>query len=83
VDNGAKVTHLGDIVSSLTSAMVGISLKYTNNGTMLFLNKASNIADRDFLYSIVSNASYIRCKEGVKMKIVERLIGVSKFEVTL
>jgi hypothetical protein len=56
VDNGAKIRQLVDRMNSLTSAMVGILMENINVGTMLCLDKASNSANRDFLYSIISNA---------------------------
>jgi hypothetical protein len=44
VNNGAKVTHLGDRMNSLSSALVSILMENTNDITMLFLYYVSKYA---------------------------------------
>jgi hypothetical protein len=52
-------------MDSLSSAMVGILMKNTNDANILTLDKASNIANRDCLKLIGNNASIISRMEGV------------------
>jgi hypothetical protein len=45
VYNCAKITQLGDIVKSLSSVMMGILMKNTNDRSMLSLDKPGNSTD--------------------------------------
>jgi hypothetical protein len=51
------MTHLGDRVNSLSSALMGILMKNTNDRSMLSLDTPSNSTDWYLLEGIIRNTS--------------------------